>query len=58
MTSFFHCKFSSIWQSDMDVQNIFENVIKIKLVQTWLKNNYENDMHKMMCHHTDNVIIQ
>jgi hypothetical protein len=34
----------------------FENVTKIKSFQIWLKNNYANDMEKMMCHYIDNVI--
>ena len=36
----------------------FENVTKIKSFQIWLKNNYANDMDKMMCHYIDNGIIQ
>jgi hypothetical protein len=36
----------------------FENVIRIKSFQIWLKNNYANDMDKMMCHYIDNVVIQ
>jgi hypothetical protein len=36
----------------------FENVIKINSFQIWLKNNYANDVNKMMCHYIDNVVIQ
>jgi hypothetical protein len=36
----------------------FENMIEIKSFQIWLKNNYENDMDKMMCHYKNNMIIQ
>jgi hypothetical protein len=36
----------------------FENVTKIKSLKIWLKNNYANDMDKMMCHYKDNVITQ
>jgi hypothetical protein len=32
--------------------------IRIKSFQIWLKNNYENDMHKMMCDYKNNVVIQ
>ncbi len=28
----------------------FENMTKIKSFQIWLKNDYANDMEKMMCH--------
>jgi hypothetical protein len=36
----------------------FENMIRIKSFQIWLKNNYANDMDKMMCHYINNVVIQ
>jgi hypothetical protein len=36
----------------------FENMIRIKLFQIWLKNNYANDMDKMMCHYINNVGIK
>jgi len=36
----------------------FENVTSIKSFQIWVKNNYANDMEKMMCHYIDNVVIQ
>ncbi len=36
----------------------FENVTRIKSFKIRLKNNYANDMDKMMCHYIDNVIIQ
>jgi len=37
---------------------LFENVTKINSFQIWLKNNYENDVDKMMCHYKNNVIIK
>jgi hypothetical protein len=36
----------------------FENVIKIKSFKIWLKNNYANDVDKMMDHYINNVIIK
>jgi len=37
----------------------FKNMIKIRPFQIWLKNNYANDVEKMMmCHYIDNVVIQ
>jgi hypothetical protein len=36
----------------------FENVIRIKSFTIWLKNNYANDVDKMICHYIENVIIQ
>jgi hypothetical protein len=36
----------------------FENVISTKSFQIWLKNNYANDMKKMMCRYIDNLVIQ
>jgi hypothetical protein len=36
-----------MWMSKIS----FENVIMIKSFQIWLKNNYENDMEKMMCYY-------
>jgi hypothetical protein len=36
----------------------FENVTKLKSFQIWPKNNYENDVNKMMCHYKNNVVIQ
>jgi len=39
---------------------LFENVIRIKSFQIWLKNNYENDVDKTMCHYKkqcDHTII-
>jgi len=36
----------------------FENLIRIKPFQIWLKNNYANDVDNMMCHYIDNVLIQ
>jgi hypothetical protein len=36
----------------------FENMIRIKSFEIWLKNNYANDMEKMMCHYINNVVIQ
>jgi len=37
---------------------LFENATKINSFQIWLKNNYEIDVDKMMCHYKNNVIIQ
>jgi hypothetical protein len=36
----------------------YENVTRIKSFKIWLKNDYTNDMDKIMCHCIDNVIIQ
>jgi len=36
----------------------FENVIKIKIISNITKNNYANDVDKMICHYIDNVVIQ
>jgi len=36
----------------------FENMTKIKSFQIWLKNDYANDMEKMMWNFIDNVVIK
>jgi len=36
----------------------FENVTTIKSFQIWVKNNYENDVNKMMCYYKNNMVIQ
>jgi hypothetical protein len=36
----------------------FENMTTIKSFQLWLKNDYENDVYKMMCHYIDDVVIK
>jgi hypothetical protein len=36
----------------------FENVTTIKSFQIWVKNNYENDVNKMMCYYKSNMVIQ
>jgi len=43
-----------MWMSKIS----FQNVTKIKLFQIWLKNDYANDVDKMMCHYMNNVIIK
>jgi len=41
----------------MHFQDIISNMTRIKSLQILLKNNYENDMDKMTCHHKNNVVI-
>jgi hypothetical protein len=36
----------------------FQNVIRIKSFPIWLKNNYENDVDKMICHYKNNVVME
>jgi hypothetical protein len=36
----------------------FENVIKIQIISNITKNNYANDMDKMICHYINNVVTQ
>jgi hypothetical protein len=43
-----------IWMFKISI----ENVIRIKSFQIYLKNDYANDVDKMMCHYIDNVVIK
>jgi hypothetical protein len=42
-----------IWMSKIS----FENMTRIKSFQIWIKNDYANDVNKMMCHYINNVFI-
>jgi len=58
IASFHQYNIHDWWQNDVMSKISFENVTKIKSFKIWLKNNYENEVDKMMCHYKNNVVIQ
>jgi len=44
-------------KSDMDVQDIISKHDYDKVISNMNKNDYANDLNKMMCHYINNVLI-